>query len=140
MISFLPIPGGHIKLAARFVDPALAFTMGWNYWYNWTIILPAELSAAAVLINLWNQTVSNGVWIAICLAVVVFINVLGAGAYGEAEFWFASIKGECILDFKCMLRRKQTRIWRILQSSRCLENLRSADESVLLVGWAVDDA
>lgn len=98
MISFLPIPGGHIKLAARFVDPALAFTMGWNYWYNWTIILPAELSAAAVLINLWNQTVSNGVWIAICLAVVVFINVLGAGAYGEAEFWFASIKGECILD------------------------------------------
>ena len=92
MISFLPIPGGHIRLAARFVDPALAFCMGWNYWYNWTIILPAELSAAAVLINLWNKTVNNGVWIAVCLLVVVFINVLGAGAYGEAEFWFASIK------------------------------------------------
>jgi amino acid transporter len=33
MIAFLPIPGGHIKLAERFVDPALSFTMGWNYWY-----------------------------------------------------------------------------------------------------------
>ena len=27
-----------------------------------------------------------------CLIVVVFINMLGAGAYGEAEFIFASIK------------------------------------------------
>ena len=56
MVAYLPIPGGHIKLAERFVDPALSFTMGWNYWYNWTIILPAELSAAAVLINFWNHT------------------------------------------------------------------------------------
>lgn len=31
-------------------------------------------------------------WITICLIVVVAINVLGAGAYGEAEFIFASIK------------------------------------------------
>ncbi|KAK7694580.1 hypothetical protein QCA50_001766 [Cerrena zonata] len=46
MVAYLPIPGGHIRLAERFVDPALSFTMGWNYWYNWTIILPAELSAA----------------------------------------------------------------------------------------------
>ncbi|AFR95028.2 AAT family amino acid transporter [Cryptococcus neoformans C23] len=90
MISFLPIPGGHIKLAERFVDPALAFTMGWNYWYNWVIILPAELSAAAVLINLWNDTINNALWISICLVVVVAINFLGF--FGECEFWFASIK------------------------------------------------
>ncbi|WWC62397.1 uncharacterized protein I303_104993 [Kwoniella dejecticola CBS 10117] len=92
MISFLPIPGGHIKLAERFVDPALSFTMGWNYVYNWVIILPAELSAAAVLINLWNSTINNALWISICLIVVVVINLFGAGVYGECEFWFASIK------------------------------------------------
>ncbi|ODO10069.1 hypothetical protein I350_02295 [Cryptococcus amylolentus CBS 6273] len=92
MISYLPVPGGHITLAARFVDPALAFTMGWNYWYNWVIILPAELSAAAVLINLWNATINNALWISICLIVVVVINLFGVAAYGEAEFWFSSIK------------------------------------------------
>lgn len=37
MIAFLPIPGGHIKLAERFVSPAFSLAMGWNYWYNWTI-------------------------------------------------------------------------------------------------------
>ncbi|EMD41814.1 hypothetical protein CERSUDRAFT_79441 [Gelatoporia subvermispora B] len=92
MIAYLPIPGGHIKLAERFVDPAFSFTMGWNYWYNWTIILPAELSAAAVLINFWNTSVNNAVWITICLIVVVTINMFGAGVYGECEFIFASIK------------------------------------------------
>lgn len=55
MVAFLPVPGGHIKLAERFVDPAFSFTMGWNYWYNWTIVLPAELSAAAVLMSFWKS-------------------------------------------------------------------------------------
>lgn len=82
---------------------------GWNYWYNWAIILPAELSAAAVLINYWNHTgtcsifrpwraqcidgfvipVNNAAWITICLVVVVIINMFGAGVYGECEFIFA---------------------------------------------------
>ncbi|KAG0709056.1 amino acid permease [Suillus ampliporus] len=92
MVAFLPIPGGHIKLAERFVDPAFSFAMGWNYWYNWTIVSPAELSAAALLMNYWNQTVNDSVWVVMCLVVVITINMLGAGAYGEAEFIFASIK------------------------------------------------
>jgi amino acid transporter len=86
--------------------------MGWNYWYNWTIVLPAELSAAAVLIDFWDKdTKVNSAWVTICLVVVVAINFMGAGvspccaeadrtyqiwittgAYGEAEFIFASIK------------------------------------------------
>jgi amino acid transporter len=28
MVSYLPIAGGHIKLAERFVDPAWSFAMG----------------------------------------------------------------------------------------------------------------
>jgi yeast amino acid transporter len=54
--------------------------------------LPAELSAAAILINYWNKTVNNAAWITICLVVVIAINMCGAGVYGEAEFIFASIK------------------------------------------------
>ncbi|KAJ7937336.1 amino acid permease [Mycena leptocephala] len=92
MVAYLPIPGGHIKLAERFVDPAFSFTMGWNYWYNWTVVLPAELSAAAVLINYWDTTTNNAAWITIIMVIVIGINMCGAGVYGEAEFIFASIK------------------------------------------------
>ncbi|KAG6911818.1 hypothetical protein DXG01_000065 [Tephrocybe rancida] len=91
MVAYLPIPGGHIKLAERFVDPALSFTMGWNYWYNWTIILPAELTAAAILIGLWSD-VNPAAWITITMVITITINMFGAGIYGEAEFIFASIK------------------------------------------------
>lgn len=57
-------------------------------------MLPAELSAAAVLINYWIEPsrVNNAAWITICLVVVITINMFGARAYGECEFWFASIK------------------------------------------------
>lgn len=92
MIAFLPIPGGHIKLAERFFDPALSFTMGWNYWYNWTIVLPAELSAAAVLVGFWRPDISPAVWITVTLVVTITINMFGAAVYGEMEFIFASIK------------------------------------------------
>ncbi|KAK0232727.1 amino acid permease [Armillaria fumosa] len=92
MIAFLPLPGGHIKMAERFVGPALSFTIGWNAWYNWTIGVPAELSAAAVLVNYWNKDITNAAWISMCLGVAVIINLFGAGIYGESEFIFASIK------------------------------------------------
>ncbi|KAI5480115.1 amino acid transmembrane transporter [Pseudohyphozyma bogoriensis] len=91
-VSQLPLPGGHITLAQRFVDPAFSFMMGWNYWYNWTIVLPAELNAAAVLIGYWNSSINPAVWITICGLVAVTINFGGSRVYGEMEFWFAIIK------------------------------------------------
>jgi amino acid transporter len=92
LTTFLPVPGGQVTLAGRFVDPAMSFAMGWNYWYSWVITLPAELSASAVLINYWNKPINDAAWITITLAVVIIINFLGARAFGEAEFWFATIK------------------------------------------------
>lgn len=35
---------------------------------------------------------SDGIWLSVCIVVVVAINLCGAGVYGEAEFIFASIK------------------------------------------------
>ncbi|KAI9567926.1 amino acid transporter [Boletus coccyginus] len=94
MIAFLPLPGGFIKLAERFVDPAFAFATGWNYWYQWTLTLPAELSASAAIISYWDQATADksGIWITVGLVLAIGINALGVGAYGEAEFWFSSIK------------------------------------------------
>jgi hypothetical protein len=47
--------------------------------YNWSIILPAELSAASVLIGFWNKEINPAVWITVCMIVVLAINLLGAG-------------------------------------------------------------
>ena len=69
-------------------DPAFLDTFCLRY--NWTILLPTELSAAAILIEYWTHSAKlNPAWISICLVVVVIINMFGAGVYGEAEFIFA---------------------------------------------------
>ncbi|KAJ9144045.1 Amino acid transporter [Pleurostoma richardsiae] len=94
LTTFLPVSGGHIRLAGRFVDPALSAVMGWNYIACWTLILAAELSASAVLVSYWlpADQVNPAAWIAVGTVIVLIFNVFGAGIYGEAEFWFASIK------------------------------------------------
>ena len=50
MMSYLPIAGGHITMAERYVSKGFSFLLGWNYWYNWTIILPAELRSVRVCV------------------------------------------------------------------------------------------
>ncbi|KIJ64041.1 hypothetical protein HYDPIDRAFT_28933 [Hydnomerulius pinastri MD-312] len=77
MISLLPLAGGHIRLAERFVDPAFSLAMGWNCWYSWTLTIPAELAAAATLIDFWQPGVDNAVWITMCLIVAIGINLFG---------------------------------------------------------------
>lgn len=44
MAAFIPISGSFSTYTSRFVDPALGFSVGWNYWYNNAIILALELS------------------------------------------------------------------------------------------------
>ncbi|KAI7952871.1 hypothetical protein MJO29_008502 [Puccinia striiformis f. sp. tritici] len=92
MVSHLPIAGGHVTLAKRFVDSSLSLTMGYNYFYNWAIVLPTEISASAILVNYWTKAVNNAVWITLFLIIVGLINLGGARFYAEFEFWFASIK------------------------------------------------
>ncbi|PRP84964.1 amino acid transporter [Planoprotostelium fungivorum] len=92
MCAFLPGPGSFTNYASRFVDPALGFAVGWNYWYCNAITLPAELTAAAIVIQYWSSPVPIALWIGLFLFIIVSINMLGAGTFGEAEFWMALIK------------------------------------------------
>jgi amino acid transporter len=47
--------------------------------YHATIALPAELSAAAVLISFWNKAINPAAWITITMTVAIIINYLGVG-------------------------------------------------------------
>ncbi|GAA5988891.1 hypothetical protein JCM5350_000998 [Sporobolomyces pararoseus] len=91
MISHLPVAGGHLALAGRFVDPAFGLAVGWTYTANWLLVFPTELSAAAVLVSFWSDANPAG-WITICYCLVVLTNFGGARVYGEVEYFAAIIK------------------------------------------------
>lgn len=56
------------------------------------IAVPAEISAAAVLIQFWNDSINPGVWITIFLVFIVVVNFCGVRLYGETEVFFATLK------------------------------------------------
>lgn len=109
IVTYLPMKGITIPyFVKRFVDPSLAFAAGWNYWYAYAILVAAEATAGAILLDYWETPVHNAVWITIFLVVVLFLNIVAVEVFGEAEFWFASIKfitimGLIILGFVIML-------------------------------------
>ncbi len=76
--------GAIIRHAEYFVDPALSFAYGWNGVYGTMVSLPAELVAAAVVVEFWNQT-SPGVWITVFGALLIASNIFFVRIYGELE-------------------------------------------------------
>ncbi|KAF9878518.1 proline-specific permease [Colletotrichum karsti] len=91
--SYLPVPGSTTAyFGHRFFSRSMGFALGWMFWYICAITVPAEITAASLVIEYWEQPVPTGVWIAIILVVIVALNCFPVHVYGEVEFWFASIK------------------------------------------------
>ncbi|KAI1643653.1 proline-specific permease [Daldinia loculata] len=93
MVTYLPMKGISIPyFVGRFVEPSLAFASGWNYWYAYTMLLAAECTAGAIILQYWTTAVPVAVWIALQLIVILLLNIVAVSFFGEAEFWFASVK------------------------------------------------
>lgn len=116
MATLFPTTGSFNEFAGCFVDPALSFALGWNYWYMWVslqclrrvddlwsnqlmfgtekkgTILANEYNGAALILTFWTDKLPNYAWILICWAFFMFTSLLGVLVYGEMEFWLASFK------------------------------------------------
>lgn len=94
MATWLPLPGAIPQFAARYVDPAFGFAVGWNNWYSASITLCAEISAASVVIQYWDgaKPINVAAWITLIIVLIIFLNIFAVAIYGEAEFIFASVK------------------------------------------------
>ncbi|KAL2073171.1 hypothetical protein VTL71DRAFT_10495 [Oculimacula yallundae] len=99
MAAWLPLPSGFTGYATRFVDPALGFCLGWNYWFKYIIVTPNNLTAASLVLQYWvsRDEINPGAFIAIFLVAIVIINYFGVKFFGEIEFWLSSVKVVVIL-------------------------------------------
>ncbi|PVH79603.1 amino-acid permease inda1 [Cadophora sp. DSE1049] len=94
-----PVSGGFYTYSTRFIDPSWGFAMGWNYVFQWAIVLPLELVVASVTTQYWNKDIDPAVWIAIFLTAIIAINVFGVLGYAEEEFWSSILKLGAIIAF-----------------------------------------
>ncbi|PYI57573.1 amino acid permease [Paenibacillus flagellatus] len=99
MATYMPVSGSFSTYAARFVDPALGFAFGWNYWYSWAITIAVEISAGAVAVGYWLPDSPSWLWSGLFLALLFLLNALSVKGYGETEYWFSMIKVATIIIF-----------------------------------------
>jgi lysine-specific permease len=72
------------------------------YFINWALTIPAELAAAAVIVEFWiGKDSSFPSWVVplIIILIMIAINVTGVKAYGEIEYWLSVLKVFTILMF-----------------------------------------
>ena len=96
----MPYAGSFHMYAKRFIGPGTAFTIAVLYWLNWAVALASEFTAAGLLMQRWFPHSPSWVWSAVFIVVVFALNIMSVRLYGEAEFWFASIKVFAII---CLL-------------------------------------
>lgn len=93
MTSHAPVSGTFPHFAARWVDPAFGFAVGWNYFYAQAITVPVEITAAQILITFWDSDSGHAAgYTAVLCVCVCAINIFGVRWFGESEFVFSIIK------------------------------------------------
>jgi GABA permease len=93
-----PQVGSFAEYARRSLGGWAGFSVGWLYWYFWSIVLAIEAVAGAEILQRW---IDAPVWLmaVLLMALLTGINLTSVKSFGEFEFWFAGIKVVAIVAF-----------------------------------------
>jgi GABA permease len=99
MAAAHPAIGGFYEYNRLALGHLAGFLTGWMYWYFWVIVVAMEAVAGARLLSYWFPDMPQ--WASTLGLVLLFtlLNLLSVRSWGEAEYWFASIKVAAIVVF-----------------------------------------
>ncbi len=92
MASAYPSVGGFYEYNRLALGELAGFMTGWMYWYFWIIVVALEAVAGARLLVSWFPAVPPWCFTLALMTVFTLVNLLSVRSWGEAEYWFASIK------------------------------------------------
>jgi GABA permease len=99
LATALPAAGSFYEYARLALGDLAGFVTGWMYWYFWVGVVAFESIAGADLIRFWLPQFPQWLIALTLLLVMTATNVRSVRAYGEFEFWLASIKVGAIVVF-----------------------------------------
>ncbi|MCF3173692.1 amino acid permease [Streptomyces sioyaensis] len=99
MAAASPTSGSFSAYADRALGRWAGFTIGWLYWFFWSVVLAVEATAAASILTGWVPAVPQWAWALLVMVVLTGTNLISVGSFGEFEFWFAGIKVVAIVIF-----------------------------------------
>jgi len=99
LATALPAAGSFYEYARAALGDLAGFATGWMYWYFWVIVVAMEAIAGADLVRLWIPAAPQWLLTLILVLVMTASNLVSVRAYGEFEFWLASVKVAAISVF-----------------------------------------
>jgi GABA permease len=102
MAAAFPAVGGFYEYNRLALGPLAGFLTGWMYWYFWVIVVALEAVAGARLLAFWFPAAPPWTLTLALLLAFTLLNLLSVRSWGEAEYWFASIKVAAIVVFLCL--------------------------------------
>lgn len=67
MSTLMPVAGGFIRMAGKWVDDALGFMVGWNFFLYEAILIPFEITALNVVLTYWRDDIHPAIVITITI-------------------------------------------------------------------------
>jgi len=102
MAAAYPAIGGFYEYNRLALGELAGFLTGWMYWYFWIIVVALEAVAGARLLNYWFPGAPQWIFTLALMLTFTLLNLLSVRSWGEAEYWFASIKVAAIVVFLCI--------------------------------------
>jgi len=68
MGTLMPVSGGFVRMAGKWVDDAFGFMAGWNFFFYEALLIPFEITALNVVLKFWSDNIPTA---AICAACIV---------------------------------------------------------------------
>ena len=99
LATALPAAGSFYEYSRLAMGDLAGFVTGWMYWYFWVGVVAFEAIAGADLIRFWLPEVPQWLLALALLLIMTATNLRSVRAYGEFEFWLASIKVGAIVVF-----------------------------------------
>jgi len=101
MATKIPLSGSFETYASKFIDPALGFAIGWNYYLSWAVTVTFEIVVGVKALQFWIPPSVLPEWIpSLVFFFLLFgLNFASARVFGESEYWFAGLKVITVIIF-----------------------------------------
>lgn len=87
-------PSKHSFLDAvkEYLGDRVEFVAGWTYWACWLSLAMADLTATGIYLKYWFPWLPQWVGPLLIVIILMLVNMVDVGLFGELESWFSMIK------------------------------------------------
>ena len=72
MAVFMPVSGAFIRMAGHWVDEAMGFWAGWNFFLYEALLIPFEIVALNIVLSFWvPEITAPGPLSGFCIGVII---------------------------------------------------------------------